>query len=79
LHERLISSGIKFSVIPPKYLKPFDPHCTLRSGSPITVEDEINILNVKISDEFIVDTLSVYMLDKLPIKKLFTVKLGTNV
>lgn len=79
LHEKFINSEIKFDKIPPKYESPFDPHCTLRSRSPISEEDVERIQNINLEDEFVVDTLSVYMLDKLPIKKLFTVKLGKNI
>lgn len=72
LHNKFISSEIKFENSNFEY----GPHCTLRSRSPITEEDEQKIYDVKIEGEFLVDTLSVYMLDALPIKKLFTVKLG---
>ncbi len=71
LHESFKNADIKYDSIATEY----KPHCTLRSKSSITKEEEIDILNESIDEEFIVDTISVYMLDKLPIKKIFTCKL----
>jgi len=71
LHNKLRESGIKFEETPLE----FEPHCTLRSRSPISKEDEVKLYSIEIQEAFVVNTLSVYMLDKLPIKKLYTVKL----
>lgn len=62
LHQRIASSGILFRASP----FPFTPHCTLRSRSPISDEDVIDLLSVRVADGFLLDTLSVYMLDQLP-------------
>ncbi len=71
IHELFKTSGFKLDEISSE----FEPHCTLRSRSPITQEDEEELFNITIEDEFVVDTLSVYMLNKLPIKLLHSVKL----
>lgn len=71
LHERLKTSGINFDEMEHAY----SPHCTLRSRTPITDIEKELILKTKIEEEFLVDTLTVYMLDKLPIKNIYSVKL----
>ncbi len=71
LHQEIMNSGIQFKANP----FPYKPHCTLRSRSPITDQEEKEIMKTKIRDKFIMDTLSVYMVDKIPINRLFTVKL----
>lgn len=58
LHNELKLSPIKFHNNP----FPYKPHCTIRSVSPITIEDEQEIYMNTISDEFILDTISVYSL-----------------
>ena len=53
LHNRIINSGIRFQPNP----FPYKPHCTLRSRSPISEEEEIDILAVNISTPFILDNI----------------------
>lgn len=71
LYEKINKSGIKF-----KHSEfPYKPHCTLRSKSPIS-DDEIKaIMETKIDLEFILDTISIYTMDKIPMSKIFTNKL----
>ena len=71
LHNDFKNVGIKYAGMEYGY----SPHCTLRSRKPITDNEIKKLQETKIEDEFIVDTLSVYMLDKLPITKKMTVKL----
>jgi hypothetical protein len=71
LHERIVSSGIRFLASP----FPYTPHCTLRSHSPISEEEAAAILSFRLSQSFLLDTLSVYMLDTLPMTLLHQVKL----
>ncbi len=71
LHEEIIKSGIKFN--PNKF--PYKPHCTLRSRTPITDNEVEEIMATRLSDEFVLDTISIYMFDKIPLNKLYTVKL----
>ena len=74
LHERLASSGIRFQPSP----FPYTPHCTLRSRSPISEEEVAVLLSLRISQSFLLDTLSVYMLDTLPMTLLHRVKLTSK-
>jgi 2'-5' RNA ligase len=71
LHERIAGSGILFQTSS----FPFTPHCTLHSRSPILEEDVADLLSVEIADRFLIDTLSVYMLDALPCTLLHRVSL----
>jgi 2'-5' RNA ligase len=72
LHERIATSGIQFK--PSPFL--FTPHCTLRSRSPVTEEEATQLLSLQRSEHFVLDTMSVYMLDKLPMSVLHRVKLS---
>lgn len=72
LHEEIIKSGIKFK--PNKF--PYKPHCTLRSRTPITDAEVEEVMTTRLSDEFILDTISIYMVDKIPLSRLYTVKLS---
>jgi 2'-5' RNA ligase len=71
LHERIVSSGIRFQPSP----FPYTPHCTLRSRSPVSEEETADLLSLCISQSFLLDTLSVYMLETLPMTLLHEVKL----
>ena len=71
LHECFKNSAMKCK----ESQFPYTPHCTLRSRSPITDEEVETIMKTRIEDEFVVDTLSVYTMDKLPMTKLYSVKL----
>ncbi|WMM24019.1 hypothetical protein RBU61_13955 [Tissierella sp. MB52-C2] len=72
LHEEITKSGIKFK--PNRF--PYKPHCTLRSRTPISDKEVEEIMGTKLSDEFILDTISIYMVDKIPLNRLYTVKLS---
>ena len=71
LHEEIRKSGIKFK----DNRFPYKPHCTLRSRTPITDYEIAEIMETKLLDEFIIDTISIYMVDKIPLDRLYTVKL----
>jgi 2'-5' RNA ligase len=76
LHERIAKSGVKFQPTP----YPFEPHCTLGSRSPVSEEDADALLVMNIPESFVVDTLSVYALDGLPMSLLHRVRLsGTRI
>lgn len=71
LHRRLVDSGIKFRTIE----FPFEPHCTLRSFSPLTDEDFSKLMKTTISDSFTLDSISVYSMPA-PMILRFTAKLS---
>jgi 2'-5' RNA ligase len=71
LHQRIAVSGISFEPNP----FPFQPHCTLRSRSPVSPEEEAELLSLHVPGIFTLDTLSVYMLENLPMTLLYQVKL----
>jgi len=71
LHERISGSGLRFK--PGAF--PYKPHCTLRSRSPISKKDTAELLSLRITGSFLLDTMSVYMMDKLPMTLLHRVKL----
>ena len=71
LHNHIINSGIRFQPNP----FPYKPHCTLRSRSPISEEEEIDILAVNITTPFILETISVYLMNRIPITLLHRVRL----
>jgi hypothetical protein len=71
LHERLNTSGIRFGPMP----FPFNAHCTLRSRSPVSDEDAAELLALMMPGLFVLDSLSVYMLDGLPMTLLHRVSL----
>lgn len=45
---------------------PYTPHFTLRSLTPVPEEEATALLSLCIPEPFVLDTLSVYMLDTLP-------------
>ncbi|HVB74814.1 MAG TPA: 2'-5' RNA ligase family protein [Ktedonobacteraceae bacterium] len=71
LHQRIAISGLRFERNP----FPFQPHCTLRSRSPVSEEVAAELLAFRIPGSFVMDTLSVYMLDRLPMTLLHRVRL----
>jgi hypothetical protein len=71
LHQRIATSGIGFEPSP----FPFQPHCTLRSRSPVTTREDVELLSIQIPGYFLLDTLSVYLLEGLPMTLLYQVKL----
>lgn len=75
LHERIALSGIRFQPSP----FPFAPHCTLRSRSPVSDQEAGDLLAERILDGFVLDTLSIYMLDQLPCTLLHRVPLAGRV
>jgi len=58
LHKELVASDIQFH--PNRF--PYKPHCTIRSLSPVSDEEEQEIMSNEITDRFILDALSVYSL-----------------
>jgi len=62
LHQRIASSSIRFKPSP----FPYTPHCTLRSRSPVSEQEANKLLALQVPGTFVIDTMSVYMLDKLP-------------
>jgi len=71
LHERVAACGIRFKPIQ----FTFFPHCTLRSRSPVSDEDAAALLRERIEGTHRLDTLSVYMLDQLPVTLLHRTEL----
>lgn len=71
LHERIAQSGICFKPI----VYDFTPHCTLRSWSPVFENEAADLLSLQLTESFVLDTMSVYMLDKLPMSLLQRVRL----
>jgi 2'-5' RNA ligase len=71
LHRDIAASGIRFKPTP----FPFFPHCTLRSRSPISDEDGAALLLERIAGTHRLDTLSVYMFDRLPLTMLYRTRL----
>lgn len=71
LHRRIAASGLRFEPSP----FPYTPHCTLRSRSPVTEEEAADLFSVRIEDVFMLDTLSVYQADSLPLTLLHRAKL----
>lgn len=73
LHSRSASSSIKFKPI--EYS--FEPHCTLRSRSPLTEEELEVLMETTISQPFVLDTISVYSMPA-PMKLQYSTKLTGN-
>lgn len=71
LHGRIAASGIRFRPSP----FPFTPHCTLRGRSPVTNAESAALLALRLADSFILDTLSIYMMDRLPVTLLHRARL----
>jgi len=72
IHEKINSSKIKFDESP----FPYFPHCTISSKSDISEEKIVEIMNLEITGNHQIDSLSVYQMGSLPLKKIYTVKLG---
>lgn len=58
LHKQIVESGIRFKRSP----FPYTPHCTLRSISPVSEEEANELLVLRITDTFTLDTMSVLSL-----------------
>lgn len=73
LHQRIITSAIRFET----NRFPFQPHCTLRSRSPVSPEEAAHLLSLSPSSlgSFTLDTLSVYTLEHLPMTLRYRTKL----
>jgi 2'-5' RNA ligase len=71
LHERISRSGLRFK----PGVFPYKPHCTLGSRSPISEKEAAELLSLRIIGSFVLDTMSVYMIDELPMTLLHRVKL----
>ncbi len=72
LHQRVAKSGIKFRQSPHAFL----PHCTLRSGAPVTAAEERVLLGFRVAGRFTLDAISVCRLDRPPIALLHTALLS---
>lgn len=60
LHRSLRNSGIPFSDIQ----WPYNPHCTLRGGTPLTADAASEVLSLSYpKEEFCINSVSVYELD----------------
>jgi hypothetical protein len=71
LHQRIGTSGIRFRSSP----YPYNPHCTLRSRSPVSRRDAENLSRLALPGDFVLDTLSVYVLAGLPVTLLHRTRL----
>jgi hypothetical protein len=58
LHARIAGSGLRFTPVP----FAFEPHCTLRTRTPISEEEATELLSTRVPGEFTLDTLSLYEL-----------------
>jgi hypothetical protein len=75
IHQELRASGIPFSEIE----WPYNPHCTLRAGAPLSAEAASELLSRSFpQEEFWINTVSVYHLDDIRVeyKLLFQRTLG---
>ena len=68
LQHYLATSGIRFEPSP----FPFTPHCTLRSRSPVTEAEASALLSLRITESFVLDTLTAYALAGVPMTQLHT-------
>jgi 2'-5' RNA ligase len=71
LHKKIANSGLSFKDSP----FPYKPHCTLRSRSPISESEAAELMSLSIPGVFILDTLSVYQMRRLPMTLLHKVRL----
>jgi 2'-5' RNA ligase len=58
LQGRIASAGLRFQPVP----FPFVPHCTLRTRAPVAEHEAAALLRIRIEEEFVLDTLSLYEL-----------------
>lgn len=73
LYQKFAESGIKFQDTKFAY----EPHCTLRSKSPLTDQEMEELSKLKIEGDFTLRTLSVYAMPP-PGRLLHTVQLGSD-
>lgn len=73
LHQRFVDSGIKFQ----NSDFPYEPHCTIRSKSPLTDQEMEKLSNLKIEGSFTLQTLSVYRMPP-PGTLIHTAKLSSS-
>ncbi len=72
LHEKVAKSGIKFRESP----HAFTPHCTLRSGAPVSAAEQTRLLAMRVPGRFTLDALSICRLDRPPVTLLHTAPLA---
>ncbi|TXG76743.1 2'-5' RNA ligase family protein [Patescibacteria group bacterium] len=72
LHQRFADSGIEFQ----DSNFPYMPHCTLRSISPLTDKEMIELSKLRIEGSFTLQTLSVYTMPP-PGELLYTAQLSS--
>ena len=73
LHQRFVESGIKFQDTNFAY----EPHCTLRSKSPLTDQEMEELSKLKVKGIFTLQTLAVYTMPP-PGKLIYTTQLSCN-
>ena len=71
LHEKVVKSGIRFRESPHAFV----PHCTIRSGAPVSKADERTLLAMQIPGKFVLDAISICRLDRPPVQTLHTAPL----
>lgn len=73
LHALIAQSGIRFE---PVRHTDYNPHCTLRSRSPVTEEEADALLTLEYHEPIFIDKISIYKMDKLPMTHVFECRLG---
>ena len=72
LHHRIVQSGIKFHESP----HAFKPHCTLRSGAPISSAEERRLMAATVAGRFTLEEISICRLDRPPVTLLHSAPLA---
>lgn len=57
LHKQLVQSALHFQPSP----YPFKPHCTIRRGIPVSEEEVAELMTLRMEEEFIIASLSLYL------------------
>lgn len=73
LHQRFVNSGVKFQ----NTNFPYMPHCTLRSKSPLTDEEMVQLSKLRIEGSFTLKKLSVYRMPP-PGTLIYTTELSSS-
>lgn len=71
LHQRIVKSGIQFRESP----HPFQPHCTLRTRTPVSDADARLLMSIRVPGRFTLEEISVCRLDRPPVTLLHTAPL----
>lgn len=70
LHRAIAESGLRFEASP----FPFQPHCTLTSGVPVSEAASASLLGTRVFGTFVLDSVSLYAITP-PIRLLHRAKL----